>query len=144
MKIDFDAVVIGSGGGGAPIANVLAKAGKSVLVLEKGPLYRPQYQATNGRSDFKRDELYSDGPEKIIRIPGMSNNGLSYYSSHVEPDLNDEPHVYQNADGSDRATIEGYTAQVVVNGSSAVIQWNGNSWTKSSNPACAAPHCGTK
>jgi hypothetical protein len=26
----------------------------------------------------------------------------------------------------------GYTAQVVVNGSSAVIQWNGNTWTKSS------------
>jgi hypothetical protein len=26
----------------------------------------------------------------------------------------------------------GYTAQVVINGSSAVIQWNGNSWTKSS------------
>lgn len=116
MKIDFDAVVIGSGGGGAPIANVLAKAGKSVLVLEKGPLYRPQYQATNGRSDFKRDELVSDGAEKIIQIRGMSNNGASYYSSHVEPDLNDEPHVYQNADGSDRATIEGYTAQVVGGG----------------------------
>src|ERR1700680_1486836 len=116
MKIDFDAVVIGSGGGGAPIANVLAKAGKSVLVLEKGPLYRPQYQTANGRSDFKRDELISDGSEKVIQIRGMSNNGASYYSSHVEPDLNDEPHVYQNLDGSDRATIEGYTAQVVGGG----------------------------
>jgi choline dehydrogenase-like flavoprotein len=117
MKTDFDLVVIGSGGGGAPIANILAKAGKSVLVLEKGPLFRPQYQTTNGRSEFKRDELISDRCEKVIQIRGMSNDGASYYSSHVEPDLNDEPHVYKNADGSgDRATIEGYTAQVVGGG----------------------------
>jgi choline dehydrogenase-like flavoprotein len=46
----------------------------------------------------------------------MANVGQSYYSSHVEPDLNDEPHVYQNSDGQDYATIEGYTAQVVGGG----------------------------
>ena len=39
-----------------------------------------------------------------------------FYSSHVEPDLNDEPHIYEGADGQDRATIEGYTAQVVGGG----------------------------
>jgi choline dehydrogenase-like flavoprotein len=115
MKDQFDAVIIGSGAGGAPICHILAKAGKSVLLLEKGPLLRPQYQASNGHSDFKRDELISDGPEKRVQI-SVSNIGQSYYSSHVEPDLNDEPHIYRDVDNRDKATIEGYTAQLVGGG----------------------------
>ncbi|HTI70264.1 MAG TPA: GMC family oxidoreductase [Candidatus Limnocylindria bacterium] len=116
MKMDFDIVIIGSGAGGSPIARELALAGKTVLVLEKGPLIVPQYQARNGRSGFQRDELMSDGSEKKLTLPGLSNTNDTFYSSHVEPDLNDEPHIYRNADGSDRATIEGYTAQVVGGG----------------------------
>ena len=116
MRTQFDLVIIGSGAGGSPIANRLAKAGKSVLILEKGPLFRPGYQAAGKRSDFRRDELISDGPEKILNIDGVANKGASYYSSHVEPDLNDEPHVYRGPDNADRATIEGYTAQVVGGG----------------------------
>ena len=116
MQTRFDIVIIGSGAGGAPIASVLAQAGKSVLVLDKGPLLRPNYQARGGRSDFRRDELFADGPEKILNVPGVANRGESYYSSHVEPDLNDEPHIYQGPDNRDYATIEGYTAQVVGGG----------------------------
>jgi choline dehydrogenase-like flavoprotein len=86
-----------------------------VLVLEKGPMFRPQYQSPNGRSDFKRDELISDGPEKRVQLP-VANNGQSYYSSHVEPDVNDEPHIYRDVDNTDKATVEGYTAQVVGGG----------------------------
>ena len=115
MQNEFDAVIIGSGAGGAPIANILANAGKSVLVLEKGPLFRTQDQ-TGGLGDFKRDELLATGAEKRIRVAGAANYGGSYYSSHVEPDLNDEPHMYRNNDGRDRATLEGYTAQVVGGG----------------------------
>ncbi|MFL5310524.1 MAG: GMC oxidoreductase [Myxococcales bacterium] len=120
MKPSYQVVVIGSGAGGAPIANVLGKSPKgiSVLVLEKGPLLRPQGVGLPV-SDFKRDELYATGPEKRISIPGMRNGGDSYYSSHVEPDLNDEPHVYfdpHDARRGDWATIEGYTAQVVGGG----------------------------
>ena len=59
---DFDAIVIGSGAGGAPIAQRLTLAGKSVLILEKGPLLQPQYLSEDGLSDFKRDELFATGP----------------------------------------------------------------------------------
>lgn len=116
MQTQFDVVVIGSGAGGSPIAYELAKAGKSVLVLEKGPWFKPQYQNANGLSDFKRDELFATGPEKILHIREVSNWGDAYYSSHVEPDINDEPHVYCKDGEHDFATIEGYTAQLVGGG----------------------------
>ena len=38
MNYDFDICVIGSGAGGGPIAYELSKAGKSVVVLEKGSM----------------------------------------------------------------------------------------------------------
>ncbi len=116
MQTHFDIVIIGSGAGGAPIAHTLVNAGKSVLVLEKGPMLRTQDQSPSGLSDFKRDELFATGTEKRLTVPDMANQDEAYYSSHVEPDINDEPHVYQSADGRDRATIEGYTAQVIGGG----------------------------
>lgn len=112
----FDVVVVGSGAGAAPLVSTLVQAGKHVLVLEKGPLLRTQYQDPSGLSDFKRDELFATGAAKTLNVPGMANRGQPYYSSHVEPDLNDEPHVYKGEDGQDRATIEGYTAQLVGGG----------------------------
>jgi len=116
MKDSFDVVVVGSGAGGSPIANRLVHEGRSVLVIEKGPLLRPQYETPGRRSDFRRDEVFSSSAEKVLRIPGLANTGVSYYSSHVEPDINDEPHVYRGNAGQDYATIEGYTAQVVGGG----------------------------
>src|SRR6478736_3097078 len=110
----YDIIIIGSGAGGAPIAHELAKKNKSVLVLEKGPLFRPQKDKE--LSSFKRDELISDGEEKIIKVNNVANKGASFFSSHVEPDINDEPHIYKDRDGNDKATIEGYTAQVVGGG----------------------------
>jgi choline dehydrogenase-like flavoprotein len=114
-RTQFDVVVIGSGAGGAPIAYELARAGKAVLMLEKGPLLRAQGESPRVLSDFKRDEMFATGAEKRIQLE-VANKGRSYYSSHVEPDLNDEPHVYRTADGRDEATIEGYTAQLVGGG----------------------------
>jgi MFS-type transporter involved in bile tolerance (Atg22 family) len=71
MENNFDVIIIGSGAGGAPIAHRLAKAGKSVLILEKGPLFVPQYQSDNGLSDFKRDELFATGAEKAYIVFGL-------------------------------------------------------------------------
>lgn len=118
MRDFYDVVVIGSGAGGAPIAYELARAGKSVLVLEKGPLFRTQDELDGGNlSDFKRDEMFNAGHERIITIPGMSNSGDSFFTSHIEPDLNDEPHIFSSLDSlSTKVTIEGYTAQVVGGG----------------------------
>jgi choline dehydrogenase-like flavoprotein len=112
----FDVVIIGSGAGGAPIAHTLVNAGKSVLVMDKGPFYRPQNDDPMGVSDYKRDELISDGPEKRLMVPGLANTGASFYTSHVEPDLNDEPHIYRNGNSGDYATIEGYTCQCIGGG----------------------------
>ena len=49
MSQDYDICIVGSGAGGGPIALELAKAGKSVLVLEKGPWLTEK--------DFYKDEL---------------------------------------------------------------------------------------
>ncbi|HLL45242.1 MAG TPA: GMC family oxidoreductase [Longimicrobiaceae bacterium] len=118
MRDQFDVVIVGSGAGGAPIAYELARAGRSVLVLEKGPLLRTQDETRPGsRSDFKRDEMFNAGPERVITVTGMANTGASFYTSHIEPDLNDEPHVFSDLSGSaPRVTVEGYTAQVVGGG----------------------------
>jgi choline dehydrogenase-like flavoprotein len=116
IQSHFDIVIIGSGAGGAPIAHELARRGKTVLVLEKGPLFRTQGQTPDGVSDFKRDELYADGAEKRVTAPGVTNPLAAFFSSHVEPDINDEPHIYRDGDNGDKATIEGYTAQVVGGG----------------------------
>lgn len=118
MRDHFDVVVVGSGAGGAPIAYELARAGRSVLVLEKGPLLRTQDEIRPGSlSDFKRDEMFNAGPERVITVPGMANTGASFYASHVEPDLNDEPHIFSDLSGSQpKVTVEGYTAQVVGGG----------------------------
>ena len=49
MNQDYDVIVIGSGAGAGPVIFECAKAGKSVLVLEKGPWFNEE--------DFAKDEL---------------------------------------------------------------------------------------
>jgi choline dehydrogenase-like flavoprotein len=49
MSQDYDVCIIGSGAGGGPVALTLARAGHSVLVLEKGPWLK--------ENDFYKDEL---------------------------------------------------------------------------------------
>lgn len=72
MTTDFDVCVIGSGAGGGPVAYTLAKAGYSVVVLEKGPWFKEH--------DFTKDEI------ACCRRPTYT------------PDLRDEQHVIETRD----------------------------------------------
>ncbi len=75
MNFDCDVCVIGSGAGGAPIAYELSKAGKSVVVLEKGPWFKTE--------DFTKDEI--------------SCCRRSVYT----PNLRDEKHVIEDINSND-------------------------------------------
>lgn len=57
----YDVVVVGSGAGGAPVAHTLARAGASVLVLEKGPRL--------ARKDFLHDEISSCRRDLFVPFP---------------------------------------------------------------------------
>ncbi len=112
--MDYDVIIIGSGAGGAPIANTLVNNDIRVLIIEKGPHY--DTQTSEKASRYKRDELQAYGHEEIINVTGADNNGHNYFSSLIEPNINNEPHVYRNKNNQDWATIEGYTAQAVGGG----------------------------
>lgn len=62
MPASFDTVIVGSGIAGGGLATVLARAGKSVLLLEKSTVYRDQVRgewiAPWGVIDAKRTGLY--------------------------------------------------------------------------------------
>ena len=73
---DFHVCIIGSGAGAGPVAYTLTKAGKKVLILEKGPFFKT--------ADFSKDEL------------GCCRRSL------YTPNLRDERHVVEEeySDGS--------------------------------------------
>ena len=72
MSKEYDVCIIGSGAGGGPVALTLAKAGYSVLILEKGPWFTEK--------DFYKDEL------------------ACCRRSVYTPKLSDEQHVIEDLD----------------------------------------------
>ncbi|MCE9669405.1 GMC family oxidoreductase [Myxococcus stipitatus] len=58
---EVDVCIIGSGAGGAPMALELGRAGFKVVVLEKGPHYRPQ--------DFIHDEILNSRRNFFMPMP---------------------------------------------------------------------------
>ncbi len=73
FKRRFDAVVVGSGAGAGPVIYELAKAGHSVLVLEKGPWFFTK--------DFRKDELVAT--RRSVYTPNLKDefHELEYYDS---------------------------------------------------------------
>lgn len=57
----FDAVVVGSGAGGAPVAERLAKAGMKVLVVERGRSWK--------REEYDRDEIEWCRRDRFVPSP---------------------------------------------------------------------------
>lgn len=87
---DFDAVVIGSGAGGGPVANTLAQAGLRVLILEKGKRY--------GLPDFIHDELTISRRDMFRPFPA------------------DEPHMVAKNGGEAERSSEAWIACCVGGG----------------------------
>jgi choline dehydrogenase-like flavoprotein len=85
-----DAVVIGSGAGGGPLAARLSEAGWNVLLLEKGPLRQ--------RDDYPSDEV--DATRRGFFIP----------------DFLDEPHMLVRADSPAMPTTLGWVGNSVGGG----------------------------
>ncbi len=79
---DADVVVVGSGPGGASVARALARAGKRVVVLERGPDYRrqPYYGTYLGALVYsdRRSFLFTQEGLNIIR-PLMVGGATSMY-----------------------------------------------------------------
>src|SRR5690349_47138 len=67
MAHDFDVIVIGSGAGGGTFAYACARAGKQVLLLERGPRYRPRQAAPS-----EYEMLIAKGPydDRLVRVNG--------------------------------------------------------------------------
>jgi len=86
-----DAVVVGSGAGGAPVAYELASAGLKVVILEKGRRYRDE--------DFDHDEI------RMCR------------RSFFTPSIADEPHTLRHGE-SEKATrvTAGWVSSIVGGG----------------------------
>jgi len=65
-----DAVVVGSGAGGAPVAALLAESGRRVLIVEAGPRL--------GRDDFTGDE--GEMTARLWKIAATADAGMSLYA----------------------------------------------------------------
>ncbi|VAW91241.1 Glucose-methanol-choline (GMC) oxidoreductase:NAD binding site [hydrothermal vent metagenome] len=102
---DFDVCIVGSGAGASPVAYTLAKAGFSVVVLEKGPWFTEQ--------DFYKDEL------------------ACCLRDVYTPSLKDEQHVIEDYDGKDKNGNYKWAAEAT--SESGWSFWNGNSVGGSSN-----------
>ena len=91
MSQVHDAVVIGSGAGGGPLAARLAEAGWHVLLLEKGPLRQ--------REDYPQDEV------------------AALWRDYFAPSPADEPHILVRAgDGRPQPTLLGWIGNSVGGG----------------------------
>jgi len=88
---EVDAVVVGSGAGGAPMALQLARAGLKVVVLEKGPAY--------DKGDFTHDEIAISRRNFFMPLPC------------------DEPHLWRvGQNGKYSRTNHAWTANCVGGG----------------------------
>jgi choline dehydrogenase-like flavoprotein len=66
-----DAVIVGSGAGGGPLALALSRAGLDVLVLEKGPRFRPEDYPANEVANQRHHFFlpYLDGEPHTVVTP---------------------------------------------------------------------------
>ncbi|HWB07629.1 MAG TPA: GMC family oxidoreductase [Pirellulales bacterium] len=98
MPFDFDAIVIGSGAGGAAFAHHLAGAGKNVLVVERGK--RPDVTRTPAaeRQTLIDKEPYDDRPIEVndtaarLYMGGVLGGGTSLFGAALIRPADDDFH----------------------------------------------------
>jgi hypothetical protein len=78
-ELTFDAVIIGSGAGGGPVAATLAKAGKSVLVLEKAKyLHESEFELNEAhgfKNFYERETVFSNLDGSVNIYAGSAFGG---------------------------------------------------------------------
>ena len=88
QKIDFDAIIIGSGPGGATVANELSKSGKRVLILERGhgkPLNGTLLQGFTMGMIPGRNLLFTQQLLSVIRGITVGGSSILYYACAFDP-----------------------------------------------------------
>lgn len=85
MLYDFDVIVVGGGAGGATFAYACARAGKSVLVLERGSRYTSSSPAHDEQAMLIDKRPYDDrkvdvnGAARLLYMGGVLGGGTSIY-----------------------------------------------------------------
>ena len=85
MGYDFDAIIIGSGAGGGTIAHTLAKAGKQVLLVERGPrfsdveAFQDEQRMLINKEAFDDRQIQVNGRSAQLHIAGILGGGTSLY-----------------------------------------------------------------
>jgi choline dehydrogenase-like flavoprotein len=97
MQTDCDVIVVGSGAGGATLAHACAKAGKSVLLLERGR-NDPVNPALNERATLIDKKPYDDravdvnGTAKRLYMGGVLGGGTALYGGALLRPSRDDFH----------------------------------------------------
>jgi choline dehydrogenase-like flavoprotein len=98
MRYDGDVIVIGSGAGGATLAFACARAGKSVLLLERGRRYATDEQPMDEKAMFIDKRPYDDrsvevnGHPKQLYIGGVVGGGTALYGAALLRPSRDDFH----------------------------------------------------
>lgn len=87
MKESFEYIVIGTGPGGAPVALELARAGKKVLILEKGAYHKQMLGFPLGARLSERCFIFNRSKEGVVMERGITVGGSSmiYQGNVFEP-----------------------------------------------------------
>jgi choline dehydrogenase-like flavoprotein len=98
MPYDCDVLVIGSGAGGATFAYACARAGKRVLLLERGRAYPGQEQPHDERAMLIDKEPYDDRPVEVngsarrLYMGGTLGGGTALYGAALLRPSRDDFH----------------------------------------------------
>ncbi|MBD3167213.1 FAD-binding protein [bacterium] len=87
MSYDYDVIVIGSGAGGGTLAPVLARAGKKVLLVERGPkftdrtAFQDEWRMLLRMEPYEGREVEVNGTAERLFTGGIVGGGSSLYGA---------------------------------------------------------------